>query len=162
MNYKNYLAYKYEPGDVIPAAKIIIVGSIIQTSNYREPKRGEFKLGKVWFEFTVGETFKLVVPRVNAKITKLTSLAKITWTQGNPPKADCSGAGLNLEEIKGEMVEVGTLVIKEYREKSWGGTVSEWSWQISTEEGSMWWTAFGACREISPWGFPWAGTPIGP
>ena len=153
-----YFAYKYQPGDVIPADKIIIVGRIIQTSNYREPKRGVLKLGKVLIRFRVGETFKLVVPRLDAKITKLTSLAKITWTQGNPPKAVCEGAGLDLEEIKGEMVEVGTLVIEEHREKSWGGTVSEWSWQISTEEGSMWWTEGGNCWKPFRLGFPWVGT----
>ena len=57
--HQKYFAYKYQPGAVIPADKIIIVGSIILTSNFRKPKAGRLKLGKVIFDFTVGETFKV-------------------------------------------------------------------------------------------------------
>ena len=135
----------YQPGHVIPTDKVVIIGQINHNSSFRDVERGVLQLGDVLIRYKVGETFKVVVPRVDSTVTHL-SYKDALHLSGI---ADCAGTGLDLERFKGEMVEVGTLVIQE--DHQFLGYFSfDYRWQFSVEDGSMWWTTGGVC-----WNTPW-------
>ena len=116
-------ATKYEPGMVIPADKVVIIGKVDHTSNFRDVKLGALTLDRTTINYKVGETFKLIVPRVDAMVERISA-------PGATGK--CTGFGLNLAYVTGEMVEVGTLIIQEHREVSWLGD-KHFSWWIGAE-----------------------------
>jgi len=44
-----YFAYKYQPGDVIPADKVVIIGQINHYSSFRDVENGVLTLGEALF-----------------------------------------------------------------------------------------------------------------
>ena len=120
-------ATKYEPGMVIPADKVVIIGKVDHTSNFRDVKLGVLTLDRTEINYKVGETFKLIVPRVDDMVERI-------WSLGSgATNVKCTGFGLNLAYVTGEMVEVGTLIIQEHRELGWVGSSNRFSWWIWAE-----------------------------
>ncbi len=122
-------ATKYEPGMVIPADKVVIIGKVDHTSNFRDVKDGVLTLDRTEINYKVGETFKLIVPRVDAMVEDIIAPGAIIFGK-------CTGFGLNLAYVTGEMVEVGTLIIQEHRDLSWNWTApwrEHFSWWIGVE-----------------------------